>query len=148
MANVNKVILIGRLVRDVELKTTPSNQSVASIGLAVNHKYKTAGGEAREEVSFIDCEAWGKTAEVLNQYVGKGDPLYVEGRFKQDTWEDKDGGKRSKIKVVIENFQFLKGRDDGEKPREAPARAAAPGPRPVAGRVTNHPPMDESSIPF
>lgn len=145
MANVNKAILIGRLVRDVELKTTPSNKTVASIGLAVNHTWNDSSGEKREEVTFIDCEAWGKTAEILNQYVGKGDPLFVEGRFKQDQWEDKDGGKRSKIKVVIENFQFLHRKDDGEKAREAPARQAS---KPAARGYAGHEPIDDKSLPF
>ena len=107
MANLNKVMLIGNLTRDPELKYTPGNQAVCEIGLAVNRKYRTKDNEEREEVTFIDCEAWGKQAEVLKQYMTKGKPLFIEGRLKLDTWEDKDGGKRSKMRVVIENFQFL-----------------------------------------
>lgn len=107
MANLNKVMLIGNLTRDPELKYTPGNQAVCEIGLAVNRKYRTKEGEEREETTFVDCEAWGKQAEVLKQYMSKGRPLFVEGRLKLDTWEDKDGGKRSKMRVVIENFQFL-----------------------------------------
>ena len=80
---------------------------MCEIGLAVNRKYRTKEGEDREETTFVDCEAWGKQAEVLKQYMTKGKPLFVEGRLKLDTWEDKDGGKRSKMRVVIENFQFL-----------------------------------------
>ena len=107
MANLNKVMLIGNLTRDPDLKYTPGNQAVCEIGLAVNRKYRTKEGEDREETTFVDCEAWGKQAEVLKQYMTKGKPLFVEGRLKLDTWEDKDGGKRSKMRVVIENFQFL-----------------------------------------
>ena len=107
MANLNKVMLIGNLTRDPDLKYTPGNQAVCEIGLAVNRKYRTKEGEEREETTFVDCEAWGKQAEVLKQYMSKGRPLFVEGRLKLDTWEDKDGGKRSKMRVVIENFQFL-----------------------------------------
>ena len=107
MANLNKVMLIGNLTRDPDLKYTPGNQAVCEIGLAVNRKYRTKEGEDREETTFVDCEAWGKQAEVLKQYMTKGKPLFVEGRLKLDTWEDKDGGKRSKMRVVIENFQFI-----------------------------------------
>jgi single-strand DNA-binding protein len=107
MANLNKVMLIGNLTRDPDLKYTPGNQAVCEIGLAVYRKYRTKEGEDREETTFVDCEAWGKQAEVLKQYMTKGKPLFIEGRLKLDTWEDKDGGKRSKMRVVIENFQFL-----------------------------------------
>ena len=107
MANLNKVMLIGNLTRDPELKHTPGGQAVCEIALAVNRKYRTKEGEDRDETTFVDCEAWGKQAEVLKQYMSKGKPLFVEGRLKLDTWEDKEGGKRSKMRVVIENFQFL-----------------------------------------
>ena len=105
MARYNKVLLMGNLTRDIELKYTPSNQAVANIGLAVNRRYKTSEGEQREETTFVDCEAWGRTAEVMNQYLAKGRPVFIEGRLKLDTWTDKDGGKRSKHRVVVENFQ-------------------------------------------
>ena len=113
MANFNKVLLVGNLTRDPELKSTPSNQSVAQIGLAVNRNYQTKDGEKREETTFVDCEAWGRTAEVMCQYLAKGRPVLVEGRLKLDQWQDKDGNNRSKLKVVIENFQFLGGRGEG-----------------------------------
>jgi len=114
MANVNRVILIGNLTRDPQLKYLPSQMAVAEFGLAINHKYKTASGEAREDVCFVDCTAFGKTGELINQYCQKGKALYVEGRLKYDTWEDKNGGgKRSKHVVIVENFQFLGGRDSG-----------------------------------
>ena len=113
MANFNKVLLIGNLTRDPELKHTPSNQAVATIGLAVNRNFTTKDGEKREETTFVDCEAWGRTAEVMSQYLAKGRPVLVEGRLKLDQWQDKDGNNRSKLKVVIENFQFLGGRGEG-----------------------------------
>ena len=114
MANVNRVILIGNLTRDPQLKYLPSQMAVAEFGLAINHKYKTASGEAREDVCFVDCTAFGKTGELINQYCQKGKPLYIEGRLKYDTWEDKNGGgKRSKHVVIVENFQFLGGREQG-----------------------------------
>jgi single-strand DNA-binding protein len=108
MASYNKVLLMGNLTRDIELKYTPSNMAVAEIGLAVNHRFKTKEGEAKEEVTFVDCEAWGRTAEVMKQYLVKGRPVFVEGRLKLDQWKDKqDGSNRSKLRVVIENFQFI-----------------------------------------
>jgi single-strand DNA-binding protein len=141
MANYNKVILVGNLTRDPQLRYLPSQMAVVDIGLAVNHRFKTAQGEDREEVMFIDCTAFGKQAEVINQYCQKGRPLLVEGRLKLDTWDDKQTGqKRSKHKVTIENFQLLGGRDQGpggggpsnydsqDAPGEArpPARGGAP----------------------
>ncbi len=113
MANFNKVLLVGNLTRDPELKHTTSNQAVAQIGLAVNRQFNTKDGEKREETTFVDCEAWGRTAEVMCQYLSKGRPVLVEGRLKLDQWQDKDGNNRSKLKVVVENFQFLGGRGEG-----------------------------------
>jgi single-strand DNA-binding protein len=114
MANVNKVILIGNLTRDPQLKYLPSQMAVVEFGLATNRKFKGANGEEREDVCFVDCSAFGRTAEVINQYCQKGKQLYIEGRLKFDSWEDKQGGgKRSKLSVVIENFQFLGGREGG-----------------------------------
>jgi single-strand DNA-binding protein len=114
MANFNKVILLGNLTRDPELRYLPSQMAVVDLGIAVNHRFKTAQGEDREEVMFIDCTAFGKQAEVIKQYCQKGKPLLVEGRLKLDTWDDKQTGqKRSKHKITIENFQFVGGRDGG-----------------------------------
>lgn len=108
MASFNKVILMGNLTRDPELRYTASGQAVASIGLAVNRVYKTSSGEKREDTCFVDCTAWARSAEIICEYKRKGDPLLVEGRLQYDTWEDRDTGKtRSKLKVVIENFQFI-----------------------------------------
>ena len=114
MANFNKVLLVGRLTRDPELKHL-SNQALAKIGLAIGDTYKTKDGEKREETTFVDCDAWGRTAEVMCQYLTKGSPVLVEGRLKFDQWQDKDGNKRSKLKVVIEKFEFIGGRGEGDQ---------------------------------
>src|SRR4051812_12626911 len=114
MASFNKVILMGNLTRDPQLKYLPSQMAVVEFGLAMNRKFRTQAGEDREEVTFIDCAAFGKTGELINQYFQKGKPIFVKGRIKYDTWEDKQGGgKRSKLSVVVENFQFIGGRDGG-----------------------------------
>ena len=114
MASYNKVFLMGNLTRDIELKHIAGNQAVAEIGLAVNRRYRTKEGEDREETTFVDCEAWGRTAEVMKQYLTKGRPVFIEGRLKLDQWTDKDGQKRSKMRVVVENFQFIGGPGGGE----------------------------------
>jgi len=114
MASFNKVILMGNLTRDPQLKYLPSQTAVTEFGLACNRKFKTQTGEQKEEVTFIDCTAFGRTGEVINQYFTKGKPIFIEGRLKYDTWEDKQGGgKRHKITVVVESFEFIGGRDGG-----------------------------------
>ncbi len=110
MPNLNKVMLMGNLTRDPELRYTPNNTPVANIGLAVNRKWRNQNSEMQEETTFVDCEAWGRTAEVINQYLRKGRPLYVEGRLKLDQWQDKEGNNRSKLKVVVESFEFIDSR--------------------------------------
>lgn len=105
MANFNKVILLGNLTRDVEMRHTQSGMALAKFGLAINRKW-SQNGEQKESTCFVDCTAWGRQAEVLSQYVGKGSQLFVEGRLEYSTWEA-DGGKRSKLEVVVENFQFV-----------------------------------------
>ncbi|MDP7008705.1 MAG: single-stranded DNA-binding protein [Phycisphaerales bacterium] len=128
MATYNKVLIMGNLTRDPELKQTPSNQSVAQIGIAMNRKFKDREGTLREETTFVDCEAWGRTAEVMSQYLSKGKPVFVEGRLKLDQWQDKDGNNRSKLKVVIESFQFIdsKGGQSSTPPTAGAATTAAP----------------------
>jgi single-strand DNA-binding protein len=113
MANFNKVMLMGNLTRDVEIRAVREGSSVGKFALAVNRNYTLASGEKREEVAFIECEAWGKTAEIIAKYCTKGRPLFVEGRLKQDSWTDKDNNKRTMLKVVVENFQFVGGRESG-----------------------------------
>lgn len=116
MPNLNKVMLMGNLTRDPELRSLPSKIPVTGFGLAINRKWTDKGtGEAKEEVAFIDCECFGRTAEVISQYVKKGQPLYVEGRLKLDQWEDKKTNeKRSKLKVIVESFEFLASKRDAE----------------------------------
>ena len=114
MASFNKVLLMGNLTRDPQLKYLPSQTAVVEFGIACNRKFRTQSGEDREEVTFVDCSAFGKTAEVINQYFQKGKPIFVEGRLKYDSWEDKQGGgKRSRLTVQIENFQFIGGDRQG-----------------------------------
>jgi len=110
----NKVMLMGNLTRDVEIRHTSGNSMVGSFGIAVNRKYKTQSGEQREEVNFIDCTAFGRTAEVMAQYLGKGRAVFIEGRLKFDQWDDKTtGAKRSKLSVIVENFQFVDSKQGG-----------------------------------
>jgi single-strand DNA-binding protein len=117
MASLNKVMIIGNLTRDPEIKYTPKGTAIADIGLAVNRNYTTESGEKREEVTFIDVTLWGRTAEIVGEYCKKGRPLFVEGRLQLDQWDDKQTGqKRSKLKVVGDNIQLLGGREGGGPP--------------------------------
>ena len=120
MSSFNKVLLMGHLTRDPQVKQLPGNSVVAEFGLACSRRYRTASGEDREETAFVDCTAFGKQAETLNRFCRKGKPLFVEGRLKYDTWDDKQSGaKRSKLSVVVENFQFVGSRDDSIGPVSA-----------------------------
>ena len=108
MANFNKVMLMGNLTRDPEVRYTPKGTAIATITLAVNRTWSSESGEKKEEVTFVDVDVWGRQAETIGQYMAKGRPLFVEGRLKLDQWDDKETGqKRSRLKVVCENFQFL-----------------------------------------
>jgi single-strand DNA-binding protein len=119
MPSFNKVILMGNLTRDPQLKHLPNNLVVAEFGLACNRRYRTAAGEDKEEVAFVDCAAFGRQAETIGQYCTKGKPLFVEGRLKYDAWDDKSGnGKRSKLTVTVENFQFVGAKGDTEFPAD------------------------------
>lgn len=118
-------MLGGNITRDVELKNTPSGTPVAQVGLAVNRSWKDPSGEKKEEVTFVDCEAWGKTAETIAKFFSKGKPIFIEGRLKLDQWEQ-DGQKRSKLKVVVDSFQFVGGKADGEgEPQRTVPKAKA-----------------------
>ncbi len=121
MANFNKVILIGNLTRDPEIRYTAGGTAVASFGLAVNRKYKQ-GEETKEETLFVDVKAFGKQAETLSQYMKKGNPIMIDGRLTYRKWEDQSGQARSKHEVVAENFQFLgsKGTGEGRGPSGGP----------------------------
>lgn len=144
MANFNKVILAGNLTRDPQLTYLPSNTAVCEFGMAINRKWKSQSGDMRDETCFVDLRAYGRPAETLNQYMSKGKPLLVEGRLKYDQWEGKDGQKRSKLYVIVDNFQFLgsggaggaRGNQEGGGGRaQRPQPAAAP-----AGAVADEPP--------
>ena len=125
MPNFNKVMLMGHITRDLEVWQAGSVPAL-NFGIAVNRKWKGSDGEAKEEVSFIDLSAFGKTAELISQYFVKGQAIFVEGRLKQDSWE-KDGEKKTRLKVVVETFQFVgskKSGDDAEKNYTAPKKKA------------------------
>jgi len=107
MAAFNKVLLMGNLTRDPQLSYLPSQTAVVEFGLAVNRKWTGKDGQGRDEVCFVDCRAFGRIAENINKYLSKGRPLFVEGRLTFDTWTAKDGTKRSKHRITVENFQFL-----------------------------------------
>ena len=114
MASFNKVILLGNLTRDPEVRYTPKGTAVADLGVAVNRTYTAENGEKREEVTFVDVTFWGRTAENAGQYLKKGRPVFIEGRLQLDSWDDKQSGqKRSKLKVVGELLQFLGGARPG-----------------------------------
>lgn len=165
MANYNRIILVGNLTRDPQLKYLPSQLQVVEFGLAVNHKFKTRDGADRDEVLFIDCSCFGKGAEIINTYCQKGKQLLVEGRLKLDSWEDKQGGgKRHKHTVVVDNFQLMGGRQDGgggapgggqsydeggapaAPPPRVPARPPQNRPAPAAPR--QQPPQPAAEPPF
>jgi len=161
MANLNKVFLIGNLTRDPELRYTPNGMAVAEFGMAINRRWKGQDGERRDEVCFVDVQAWGRQAELISEYCRKGRSLFVEGRLTYDSWEGKDGQKRSRLRVTAENFQFLgEGAPnaqpaDGKKaPRTArrPAETTAEAPAaPEAPEDVTEPPADyqiDDDIPF
>lgn len=129
MPSVNKVILIGNLTRDPEIRYTPKGTAVCELGLALNHTYKTDAGEKREEVTFVDVTLWGRVAEVAGEYCKKGRPVYIEGRLQLDQWDDKQSGqKRTKLKVTGESLQLLGSREQPGEPK--PKAAAQPARQP------------------
>ncbi|MEM0897110.1 MAG: single-stranded DNA-binding protein [Verrucomicrobiota bacterium] len=157
MANVNKVILIGNLTRDPEVRYTPKGSAVAELGLAVNRYYTTEGGEKREETTFVDVTLWGRQAELAQQYLNKGRPVYIEGRLQMDTWQDKNTGQqRSKLKVVGDTMQFLGGRGEGgggggggappqQRPQQQPQQSA---PAPANNDGAQFETGEDDEIPF
>lgn len=133
---------MGNLTRDVELRFTPKGTAIAKLTLAVNRKWRSENGEQKEECTFVDLTAFGKSAETLGQYVKKGDPLFAVGRLNLETWDDKQTGqKRSKLAVVLETFQLLSGRRDGAT---APATPRTPPPGSPAASGDD----DPNSVPF
>lgn len=155
MASFNKVILVGNLTRDPEVRYTPKGSAVCDLGLAVNRQYSVDGGEKREEVTFVDVVLWARLAEIAGEYLKKGRPVLIEGRLQLDSWDDKQSGqKRSKLRVIGETMQLLGGRpgggdggdeshggSSGSRPSNAP-RASAPPPRAAPSAP------DDDDIPF
>lgn len=159
MPNLNKVMLIGNLTREPDLKYTPKGTAICACALAVNRNYTTEGGEKREEVTFIDFEAYARLAEIIGEYCKKGQPIFIEGRLKLDSWDDKQSGqKRSKMKVVVETMQLLgsregrgggdhapEGRQGGQQQQQRPTRGGPParsGQTAAPGRYPNRPAAD------
>ena len=151
MASFNKVIILGNLTRDPEIRYTPKGSAVCDLGIAVNRQYTLENGERREEVTYVDVVLWSRLAEIAAEYLKKGRPVFIEGRLQLDTWDDKQSGqKRSKLRVIGENMQMLGSRGGGGAPAEAgdedrPARATTPPPRPAAPAPAE---PDEDEIPF
>lgn len=154
MASYNRVILAGNLTRDPELRYTPKGTAIARLGLAVNRTWKTETGETKEEVTFVDVDAFGRQAEVIAQYMKKGRPFLVEGRLKLDQWEDKNTHqKQSKLRVVLESFSFIDSRGPDSTSTEPPRRPAqpqqAPAPAPTeAPAAPETPAPEEDDVPF
>src|SRR6476469_4398431 len=139
MASFNKVILLGNLTRDPEVRYTPKGTAVTELGMAVNRVYTAENGEKREETTFVDVTLWGRTAEIAGEYLRKGRPVFIEGRLQLDTWDDKQSGqKRSKLKVVGEGLQLLGGRPGGggggggDEEGGPPRSSSRPAPPPKA----------------
>ena len=133
MANLNRVLLIGNLTRDPEIRYTPKGTAVAEIGIAINRVFSGEDGEKREEVTFVDVTLWSRLAELAEQYLKKGRPVFIEGRLQLDSWDDKQTGqKRSRLRVIAENLQFLGARGEGEPGATGGAPAPRrPGPAPA-----------------
>ena len=165
MASLNKVILVGNLTRDVELRYTPKGMAVASFGLAINRHWTNEAGEKKEEVTFVDCSAWGRTAENLAQYMKKGGAILIEGRLRLEQWDDKQTGqKRQKLSVVAEMIQLLgspqgggaggqRSDNDGGERRETggveydKTKTASQNARQYSGTSDGPPPTDDD-VPF
>ena len=167
MASYNRVILMGNLTRDIELRYTPNGTAVTDIGLAVNDRRKSSSGEWVDETTFVDVTLWGRTAEVASEYLGKGSPIFLEGRLKLDTWE-KDGQKHYKLHVVCDRMQLIGGGGGGSSsgggesgatrsaasPQSQPTRPSQPASEPAASGQRESQPTgdgpgyDDPDIPF
>jgi single-strand DNA-binding protein len=153
MASFNKVILMGNLTRDPELRYTSNGKAIAKLGLAVNRAWTSESGEKKEEVTFVDVDTFGRTAENVGQYMRKGSPILIEGRLRLDQWDDKQTGqKRSKLGVVAETVQFLGSPRSGEGGGSAPApsrsRPTEPAPATSPAADADAPPPSEDDVPF
>jgi single-strand DNA-binding protein len=154
MASFNKVILLGNLTRDPEVRYTPKGSAVCDLGIAVNRVYTTDSGEKREEVTYVDVVLWARLAEIAGEYLKKGRPVFIEGRLQMDSWDDKQTGqKRTRLRVVGETMQLLGSRPAGgtsapaeggeeDRPARSSGKASAPPPKPSAAEP------DDDEIPF
>jgi len=164
MANLNKVMIIGNVTRDPEIKYTPKGSAVTDLGIAVNRVYTPEGGEKREETTYVDVTLWGRQAEIAGEYCKKGRSVYIEGRLQLDSWEDKTSGqKRSKLRVVGESFQLLGPRPGGgggggnsgggdeeysERPQNTQRREPSGGGFSSGRSTAPQAPIEEDDIPF
>ena len=157
----NKVIMLGNLTRDIELRYLPSGTAVGSSGIASNRKFKSSSGEQKEEVCFVDITFFGRTAEIANQYLKKGSKVLIEGRLKLDSWSDQNGNKRSKHSITVDNMQMLDSRSDSnpysnqnqeqsynQTNRAAPVQQQAPQPKPQQKESIPEIDIDDDEIPF
>jgi single-strand DNA-binding protein len=148
MANFNKVMLLGNLTRDPELRYLPSQTPVVEFGLAINRKYYGQDKQLKEEVCFVDCQVFGKQAETIHKYCKKGNPLFVEGRLKFDSWTKQDGSKASKLRVNVENFQLLGGAPGQGGQRTAVAGASNDDGPPIEEPMPSDLTHPNDDIPF
>ena len=160
MANLNKVMLIGNLTRDPELRHTPKGTAVSEISLAINRSWSNEQGQKQEETTFVEVPLWGRQAELAQQYLTKGRPVYIEGRLQLDSWDDKETGKkRSKLRVIGENMQFLSSPSGGtggnsgggysERPQQAsPSSPQRSGPPQGASAAPADDFQEDDDIPF
>lgn len=141
MASFNKVILMGNLTRDPELRVTNTGLSICKLSLAVNRTFTTKDGDSKDETTYVDIDAFGRQAETLSKYLQKGRPIMVEGRLKLDQWETNEGQKRSKLGVILENFQFIGGRDSASSTSATDANPEPEAPQSNGG-------FEDDDVPF
>ena len=144
----SKAIIVGNITRDPELRSTPSGAQVCSFSVAVNRNYKDSSGANQESVSFIDCTAWGRAGEIIAQYAKKGSGILVSGRLEQRSWEDKEGQKRSRVEIVVEDFNFVGGNGDGGASGGSRGGSSSAAAADVAPDDISDDPIDLSEIPF
>ena len=144
----SKAIIVGNITRDPELRSTPSGAQVCGFSVAVNRTYKDNSGANQESVSFIDCSAWGRAGEIIAQYAKKGSGILVSGRLEQRSWEDKEGQKRSRVEIVVEDFNFVGGNGDGGASGGSRSGSSSAAAADVAPDDISDDPIDLSEIPF
>lgn len=147
--NVNKVFLMGNLTRDLEMRSLPSGTQVGRFGIAVNERFKDRNDQWQERANFIDCEIFGRRAEVMAQYLSKGSPVFLEGKLRFDQWETQQGEKRSKLKVVVDDFQFVDAGGRSGSPQQPGGQGGQREPSHAAsGGGPAYEPVGEDDIPF